>query len=48
MKKAEFPVPLTLRVSAEQAKWLRREAEDREVWVSDVVRELIEQAQRPV
>lgn len=40
--KAEFPIAITVRMTPEQAKWLRREAEDREVWVSDIVRELID------
>jgi hypothetical protein len=42
MKKAEFPIPVTIRMSPEQVKWLRREAEDREVWVSDIIRDLID------
>jgi hypothetical protein len=47
MKAAAFPVPVTVRVTPDQAKWLARQAEDREVWVSDVIRELIDAAKRP-
>lgn len=42
MKAAEFPTPVTVRMGPEQIEWLKRQAEVREVWVSDIVRELID------
>jgi hypothetical protein len=41
MKKALFPETVTVRLNEKQLSWLRQEAEVREVWVSDVLRELI-------
>lgn len=41
MAKAAVPASLTVRVSEKQYAWLRKQAEEREVWISDIVREII-------
>lgn len=44
--KAEYPVALTIRMTPEQMTWLRTEAERREVFASEVARELIDNARK--
>jgi len=43
-KWGRFPISITLRLSEEQAGWLRQEARERDLTLNDVGRELIDSA----
>lgn len=40
--KAEYPAATAVRLSQEQLEWLRVTANDREVFVAELIRELID------
>lgn len=40
--KAEYPTATSVRLTQEQFEWLKRTAEDREVFVAEFIRNLID------